>query len=161
MVDIRVIRVAGLRMVKKVEIDEDAEGREALAAVGERLRELRKAAGLSQVKLAEEVGLNQGYIALVEAGTQNMSVMVLVRLARRFNTRVSSFFPEAQAEEASDAALINLANAVEKLTEAVQARSKKDAQLLEESESLMISIRQRLVKNVKNGKGTTKAGGGR
>jgi transcriptional regulator with XRE-family HTH domain len=140
-------------MAKNTEPEVDDEGKETLAAIGERLKELRKAAGLSQTQLAEQVGLHQSYIHLVEAGAQNITVTVLTRFASKFNKPVASFFPEAQLEEASEESLTHLASVVEKLTEAVRARRKRDMQLLEESESLLTSVRRRLDKGLLKGKG--------
>ena len=51
---------------------------------GRRLRELRKAAGKTQVELAHELGVQQAHISQLEAGRGELSVALLVRLAQVF-----------------------------------------------------------------------------
>ncbi len=51
--------------------------------LGKRLRRLRRRQGWSQAKLAEEVGLTQGYIAHLEHGRRTSPTLaVLVKVAR-------------------------------------------------------------------------------
>ena len=50
--------------------------------LNERLKELRKAAGLSQVELADAVGLTQGAISQTEAGTTTYSAAAFERVLR-------------------------------------------------------------------------------
>lgn len=52
---------------------------------GPRLRESRKAEGLSQMKLANELGLNHSYINRLESGERLPSTELLIRLARRYD----------------------------------------------------------------------------
>lgn len=51
------------------------------AHFGDRLRELRAAAGLSQEQLAERAGLSQGSIALYEGGSSVPSWDAVLRLS--------------------------------------------------------------------------------
>ncbi len=54
------------------------------------LRALRKAKGLTQVELAEQVGLTQSYLAELESGTKkNPSLAVLQRLAKALGVPVT------------------------------------------------------------------------
>ncbi len=145
-------------MARRKETDESNESKELLVAIGERVRMLRKAAGLNQTQLAESVGLHQGYIHLVEAGNQNITVAVLNRFAIKFNTPIGSFFPEVQLQEASDEALAHLVGVVEKLADELQARGRRDTQLLQEIETLVSSVRRRLEKKAKKANGVTKEG---
>ena len=55
---------------------------EKLAGFGERLARLRKAAGYTQVELAEEVGVSQRNIAYYEGQTQHPPTAILPELAR-------------------------------------------------------------------------------
>lgn len=47
-----------------------------------RLREARKEAGLSQVRLSELSGLDRSYISHLERGTANPSLLKMAQLAR-------------------------------------------------------------------------------
>ena len=51
---------------------------------GERIKELRKERGLSQVKLAKECGISRSVIAMVESGKQNGG--------RDFNKAIANYF---------------------------------------------------------------------
>lgn len=49
--------------------------------VGRRIRELREERGLSQEKLAEQLGNHRTYIGAIERGERNMSTQVIETLA--------------------------------------------------------------------------------
>ena len=51
---------------------------------GERIKELRKERGLSQVKLSKECGISRSVIAMVESGKQNGG--------RDFNKAIANYF---------------------------------------------------------------------
>jgi transcriptional regulator with XRE-family HTH domain len=52
-----------------------------LIQVGIRVREVRESANLSQRQLAEIAGVSQAYMMAVEAGSSNLSVALLCKLA--------------------------------------------------------------------------------
>jgi len=54
-----------------------------------RVRELRRAAGLSQEQLAERAGLHRTYIGGIERGERNVGVLNLVQIARALRVRPS------------------------------------------------------------------------
>ena len=56
--------------------------------IGDAIRKYRKAANLSQEKLAEKVDLHPVYFGQVERGEQSVSVHALVRIAKALHTRV-------------------------------------------------------------------------
>jgi len=56
--------------------------------VGERVRELRAARGLTQVRLAQQSGISRPSIANVEAGRQNVSLRQLCALATALGVAV-------------------------------------------------------------------------
>lgn len=58
--------------------------RTAETIFGERLRDLRASAGLSQEALAEKAGLHRNYIGHIERAEKTASLDVLVRLAGAF-----------------------------------------------------------------------------
>ncbi len=60
--------------------------------VGKRLRELRLAKGLSQEKFSFECDLDRTYIAGIEQGRRNVSIVNIEKIAKSFNISVSDFF---------------------------------------------------------------------
>jgi transcriptional regulator with XRE-family HTH domain len=57
---------------------------------GERLRELRKKRGITQVMLAEMTGVPQNHISSIERGTKVPNLLTLIRLAHALECRVSA-----------------------------------------------------------------------
>lgn len=60
--------------------------------VGARIRELRNGRGLSQEKLALAAGLDRTYIASVENGKRNISIVNLEKIIVALNSTFSMFF---------------------------------------------------------------------
>ena len=60
--------------------------------VGARIRELRNDRGLSQEKLALAAGLDRTYIASVENGKRNISIVNLEKIIVALNITFSMFF---------------------------------------------------------------------
>jgi TRAP-type C4-dicarboxylate transport system substrate-binding protein len=60
--------------------------------VGARVRELRLAAGITAVVLAERTGISQGQLSKIENGKAALSVKVLTRLCRVFDRPVGYLF---------------------------------------------------------------------
>lgn len=60
--------------------------------VGTRIRELRNQKELSQEKLALIAGIDRTYIARVEAGRQNISIVNLEKIVKALDTSFSEFF---------------------------------------------------------------------
>jgi transcriptional regulator with XRE-family HTH domain len=60
-----------------------------LLTLGKNVRERRKAAGLTQERLAEEAGLHRTYIADVEGGSRNVSILNVLKIARALKISVS------------------------------------------------------------------------
>jgi transcriptional regulator with XRE-family HTH domain len=72
---------------------EDAElTRLARQTFGRNMRDRRKALGLSQEKLGELANLEQSYISNVEAGTRNVSIDNIARIAHALNVDTSNLF---------------------------------------------------------------------
>lgn len=67
------------------------------AAVGDRLRRLRLAAGLTQAALALRLGTTQSAIARLEAGQQRMSLVALKRAALALGCDVQVVIAERSA----------------------------------------------------------------
>lgn len=60
--------------------------------VGRRVRELRKAIGISQEELADMVGLDRTYITSVECGKRNISIVNIEKLANALQVSLKDFF---------------------------------------------------------------------
>lgn len=60
--------------------------------VGTRIRELRNNMGLSQEKLALAADLDRTYIASVENGKRNISIVNLEKIVKALNYSLSDFF---------------------------------------------------------------------
>jgi len=59
------------------------------ARFGARLRQLRKKKGVTQVELADYLGLRRTYISDLERGKRNVSLLTLEVIARGFGLSVS------------------------------------------------------------------------
>ena len=60
--------------------------------VGNRIRELRKNLGISQEKLAEIASIDRTYLASVENGKRNISIVNLEKIIVALNVSISDFF---------------------------------------------------------------------
>lgn len=60
--------------------------------VGKRLKELRSTKGLSQEKFAFECELDRTYIASIEQGRRNISILNIEKIAKAFDISVTEFF---------------------------------------------------------------------
>jgi len=56
-------------------------GTDFLVQLGGRIRSLRQRRGWTQLRLAEEVGLHRSFIADVERGSRNISILNLLHIA--------------------------------------------------------------------------------
>jgi transcriptional regulator with XRE-family HTH domain len=63
-----------------------------LKQLGDRLRELRDEAGISQEQLANEIGLDRTYISGIERGKRNPSIQSLYRIAKGLDVTLEVFF---------------------------------------------------------------------
>jgi transcriptional regulator with XRE-family HTH domain len=64
--------------------------------VGPRLREMREAAGLSQVEFAGKIGVRQNTVSRWERGDQEPTLAVVVQLAEFFGVSTDAFFEPAK-----------------------------------------------------------------
>lgn len=60
--------------------------------LGDRIRVLRKSLKLSQEALALKAGLDRTYVASIESGTRNVSIINIERLASALNISLTEFF---------------------------------------------------------------------
>ncbi len=69
--------------------------RRFLRALGSRVREHRRARGLTQAELGSRCALHRTFVGSVERGERNLSVLNLRRLARVLRVPPSDLFPGA------------------------------------------------------------------
>jgi len=62
--------------------------------IGEKIKEIRKKLGISQIELAERVGLSFQQIQKYEKGITKISVSRLYQIAKALNTDIRIFFEE-------------------------------------------------------------------
>ena len=79
-------------------IVQDDTGEAFLRTLGERVRELRARRGMTRRSLARESGVSERYLAQLEAGQGNASILVIRHLARAFG-----ILPEALVAESDPA----------------------------------------------------------
>lgn len=60
--------------------------------IGKRLFQLRTEKGLSQEKFALECELDRTYIASIEQGRRNVSIVNIEKIAKTFNMTIFDFF---------------------------------------------------------------------
>lgn len=63
-----------------------------LKKLGERVKQLRKKANISQEKLAELAGLDRTYINGVENGKRNVSIINIEKICKSLNVSLADFF---------------------------------------------------------------------
>jgi transcriptional regulator with XRE-family HTH domain len=68
-------------------------------SVGERIRDLRKARGLSQEQLGERAGFHFSYIGGLERGERNISLVNLSKLSESLNVNINDFFRDIPSTE--------------------------------------------------------------
>ena len=66
--------------------------------VGPRLRRLRRDLGLTQITMAEELGISPSYIALIERNQRPLTAAVLLKLASIYEVDLSQFVGDGGAE---------------------------------------------------------------
>ncbi|MDU0203994.1 helix-turn-helix domain-containing protein [Paenibacillus sp. MAH-36] len=71
-------------------------GGDILKIVGARVRDIRKAHGLTQEQLAEVSGFHFTYIGAVERGEKNITLLNLEKLAEALETEVQELFGYAE-----------------------------------------------------------------
>ncbi len=68
-------------------------------AIGQRIRKIRKARGLSQEDLSEKIGISITHMSHIETGNTKMSLQVLVDLAAALEVRTDELLYEQRPSE--------------------------------------------------------------
>ena len=71
---------------------------ELLVAFGQAVRRLRTDRGLSQERLAENVGIHRTYIGDVERGLRNVGLLNVDRVTHALGTDLAGLMSEVEAE---------------------------------------------------------------
>jgi transcriptional regulator with XRE-family HTH domain len=64
--------------------------------IGQRIKELREASKMSQKDLAYKADLDRSYIASIENGQRNVSIVNIEKIATALNVTLKEFFNNAE-----------------------------------------------------------------
>jgi transcriptional regulator with XRE-family HTH domain len=67
--------------------------------LGQKLRKLRKEQNLTQLELAQQVGITNGQVSTIERGVSSPSLATLHRIARALNVPMNEFFEDDRLRE--------------------------------------------------------------
>lgn len=95
-------------MMSKDRQHTDPESGPALAAMGHRVRELRTALGMTRKELAAASDVSERYVAEVELGRGNVSVLILRQLAEALGVSPALLLTAPDAADGDRAALVRL-----------------------------------------------------
>ena len=70
--------------------------------IGARVRELRRRAGLSQVQLAERIGVSASYVNLIEHNHRPVTAALLLKLARQLQVDLTQLAADSEERLAQD-----------------------------------------------------------
>jgi transcriptional regulator with XRE-family HTH domain len=70
-----------------------------MESVGQRLRQLRKEAGLTLKQVAEKVDCTAAYLSQIENDKASPSIATLKRIAQVFNARIVDFFIDSEQDD--------------------------------------------------------------
>ena len=62
--------------------------------LGEKIRVLREATGLSQEEFADKCDVGRAHMSLIERGKQNMTIETLVKITKHLHIPISVLFKE-------------------------------------------------------------------
>jgi transcriptional regulator with XRE-family HTH domain len=101
-----------------------------LRTVGNRLREARARAGLTQKQLGDRAGVKQSYIFELERGRTNITLNTLVKMADVLGMDVRDLLPQTGPTPLSLVVLERLLDVCDRIASILSARQKQDAELL-------------------------------
>ncbi len=70
--------------------------------MGNKLRNLRKDRGLSQVELALKLGISASYLNLIEHNQRNLTVPLLLRVSETLNVPLQAFSPQQEGSQIAE-----------------------------------------------------------
>src|SRR5208337_4733378 len=96
---------------------------EAQGALGRKIKRLREQHGLSQRQLASIADVSGPHFGLIEAGVGNVSLLVLVKIAKARGVSVADLFEGAGSGKSGvDSAIVRLSGTVEKVEKHLERR---------------------------------------
>lgn len=66
--------------------------------VGMRIKDLRDREGVSQENFALRIGMDRSYLASIETGRRNVTLLNLAKIARGFEVSLADFFEGIECE---------------------------------------------------------------
>ncbi|MEM8750551.1 MAG: helix-turn-helix transcriptional regulator [Pseudomonadota bacterium] len=87
---------------------DDTDVADFVAQIGQRVRRARVQKALSRRALSEQSGVSQRYLAQLEAGSGNISVALLYRVARALGQSPDFFFGDASERDVDQEQFLNL-----------------------------------------------------
>jgi transcriptional regulator with XRE-family HTH domain len=73
-----------------------------LELVGRKIRQLRKQRKLTQVELAERIGIHQSDLSRMEQGEYKVGLDALLKILQTFDLSIGEFFDESRGQTAFD-----------------------------------------------------------
>jgi transcriptional regulator with XRE-family HTH domain len=101
-----------------------------LRTVGNRLRDARARAGLTQKQLGDRAAVKQSYIYELERGRTNITLNTLVKMADVLGMDVRDLLPQTGPAPLSLVVLERLLQVCERIASLITARQKQDSELL-------------------------------
>jgi len=96
--------------------------------IGLKIKQIRKSQGLSQIDLAERIGISFQQIQKYEKGKTRISVMRLQQVSDVFEIHIGSFFEQEASAKVSDVAIKY--NSKEKQLEVLQSINEEEMTFL-------------------------------
>ena len=93
--------------------------------VGNRIRDVRSKAGLTQFQLAESAGLNLSWLGQIERGQRTATIITLDKICRALNITIGELFIEPKKNILQEDDLI-----IRELKELLKGQSTKDKHLI-------------------------------
>ena len=106
------------------------EERAFFVALGARIAQLRKSANITQVQLAEELGVSQQTVNAYEMGHRRMAISALPRLARLLGVSIEELFGEP-ARSGKRGPTPQLQQKIERLSRLPKSQQKMLLQMLD------------------------------
>lgn len=138
-------------MASNPAIDEIESGR-LLAVLGERVRTLRAYRGMTRKVLARESGVSERYLAQLEQGRGNISVILLARVAAALRTNISDLLRMRERHTAEEVLISDL------LRDLSPDTHKAFLQMLSEHFAVPVESRRRIALIGLRGAGKTSQG---
>ena len=107
------------------------EEREFFVVLGERIAELRKARGITQVQLAELLGVSQQTVQAYEVGRRRIQVSSLPVVARLFSVSLEELFGEGKGRAGKRGPASQLQRSIDRISELPRTKQKFVIEMLD------------------------------